>query len=137
MVNSFKITEQPHFFLNTITVDVTGCVAPYTYEWFRSGSSLSIGGHLGGSLIQKGYAYYYKVTDSVGNTLTSDAVRYDGNSVLTKVDYSNIKNVSVNTPTLSNGKISVEALGGIAPYTYEWHRLGREGGIRHNKLRRR
>ncbi|MCR5730009.1 MAG: SprB repeat-containing protein [Ruminococcus sp.] len=38
MVKSFKITEQPHFFLNTITVDVTGGVAPYTYEWFSSGS---------------------------------------------------------------------------------------------------
>lgn len=25
---SFKITEQPHFYLNTITVDVTGGVAP-------------------------------------------------------------------------------------------------------------
>ncbi|MCR5730008.1 MAG: hypothetical protein K6G20_06620 [Ruminococcus sp.] len=89
--------------------------------------SLSIGGHLGGSLIQKGYAYYCKVTDSAGNTLTSDAVRYDGNSVLTKVDSSNIKCVFVNIPTLSNGKISFEALVGIAPYTYEWHRLGREG----------
>lgn len=82
---------------------------------------------IGAELIQNGYAYYCVVKDSAGNTLTSDIVRYDGSNTLTTISTSSVGSVTASAPTLSGGKISVETSGGIAPYTYEWHKLGQSG----------
>src|SRR5690606_35673089 len=94
----------------SITVNVTGGTAPYTYLW-----STPLGGNSPSVSNLSPGAYTLTVTDSDNSTLTETFTIIEP-AVLT----ANTTKVDIGCSGQSNGTATVTAAGGTAPYTYLW-----------------
>jgi gliding motility-associated-like protein len=94
----------------TVSVNVTGGTAPYTYSWSPSGGTAATASGLAAG------TYTVTVTDAnslqttQSFTITQPASAVSGTTVVT--------NVSCNGGT--NGSINLTPTGGTAPYTFNW-----------------
>lgn len=99
----------------TLTTKVEGGVKPYTYKWYKTGSSEVLSTDPSYNATKTG-SYYCRVRDAVGHGGTSRyaAVEYSL-SILTQPKSGEIG---------SNGKyrLNILAIGGKAPYKYRWYR---------------
>lgn len=96
----------------TSSISASGGTSPYTYLWSNSSSSQSINGLCSGF-------FNCIVTDFKGCILTK---------TVTVVNSTSITSVASNTvascSTCSDGIASVNATGGVGPYTYSWSPSG-------------
>lgn len=94
----------------SITVQWSGGVEPYSFEWNNGMSTSSIAGlHPG--------AYAVQITDGNGCFAISDTIRLQA---LPKVNAGVILQKNVKCYGGSNGSLTLDAFGGKAPYTYTW-----------------
>jgi uncharacterized protein YegL len=93
----------------TASVVASGGTAPYSYLWTNGGTTASIGDLGVGS-------YNVTVTDNNACTFVGSTAVSESSSIV--VSGGVTQNVSCFEG--SNGAISVDASGGIAPYTYSW-----------------
>lgn len=91
----------------SISVDVTGGTAPYTYQWSNGATSASIGN------LSAGY-YELNVTDSRGCSVKVPAV------VENLVTISLTATVEKTSCTGNTGSIDITVSGGAEPYTFTW-----------------
>jgi gliding motility-associated-like protein len=98
----------------TVTLTVTGGVAPFTYLWSNGATTKDISGLAEG---------FYKVTvhDFNGCEITTDSVRINLPPPLaytmTKSDYNGF---NISCYGLANGSIQIIMTGGLAPYIFSW-----------------
>lgn len=91
-----------------IDLSVSGGTPPYTYEWNTGETTEDLDNLAAG-------AYSVTVTDANGCTTTQQILIEEPTAVLS-ANLTEVSNVDCNNN--SSGIISVEALGGTAPYTY-------------------
>jgi hypothetical protein len=116
--------------------DATGGTAPYTYQWYKSTSSGSLGTAVSGqttrTLLDTGltpgtdYFYTLRYTDAAGSPASANSNQVQ---VTTKADLAaGSATVSSFTPTtvyITAG----DATGGVTPYSYQWYRSTASGSI--------
>lgn len=92
----------------SITLNVSGGTAPYTYNWNVAGSGATLSNLVAGT-------YSCTITDGVGASVTT------GNINITEPT-SIVPNVSITQPLCSNnaGAVVVSPTGGTAGYSYNW-----------------
>ncbi|MEN9609728.1 MAG: hypothetical protein RLZZ628_542 [Bacteroidota bacterium] len=98
----------------TITLTVSGGAAPYTYQWTGPNNFTATTKNV--TNLATG-AYLVTITDNVGCTATASANVVTGNSGVTMPNPT-ITQVRCNGGT--DGTITINPTGGIAPYTYAW-----------------
>ena len=91
----------------TVTTDVSGGTAPYTYSWSNGSANVSQSGLSAGS-------YSVTVTDASGCTDVATATI--GDSANVNADAS----ATETTCGENNGMATVDATNGVQPYTYLW-----------------
>jgi len=91
-----------------IAASVSGGLSPYTYRWSPTGQSTATATGLGAD------AYTLTVTDSNGCTITASAIITQPTSVMLPIT---VTNVPCNGGL---GSLTVNASGGVPPYTYLW-----------------
>ncbi|RFC55532.1 leucine-rich repeat protein [Brumimicrobium aurantiacum] len=95
-------------FDGSVSLNVTGGTAPYTYLWSNNATTEDITNLTAGN-------YYVTITDNNGCTSTESA---------TITEPSALSAASVETNVLcnggNNGEIDLTVTGGVAPYTYLW-----------------
>ncbi|MCI5057248.1 MAG: gliding motility-associated C-terminal domain-containing protein, partial [Flavobacteriales bacterium] len=91
---------------------VTGGVAPYTYAWSNSGSSVGITNLSGGT-------YIVTITDDIGCTTVDSIVVNSPNALSSSMS-------TINPQCFGDltGEATVTVSGGISPYTYNWSPTG-------------
>lgn len=93
----------------SVAATISGGTAPFTYSWFPSGNNApTITGVPAG-------IYTCTITDNTGCTAVQSTTVNSLSSILVSVNYTN--------PTCAeeqNGSITVNPVGGTAPYTYSW-----------------
>ncbi len=92
------------------TVAVTGGIAPLTYAWSNGETTASITGLAAGT-------YNVTVTDFIGESDTSMVVITEPTAIVPTIVVDS--NVTCNGG--ANGGLTVSAMGGTAPYSYEWN----------------
>jgi hypothetical protein len=116
--------------------DATGGTAPYTYQWYRSSSSGTLGSAISGqttrTLADTGltpntdYFYTIRYTDAAGSPASANSNQVQ---VTTRADLAaGSATVSSFTPTtvyITAG----DATGGVTPYSYQWYRSTVAGSI--------
>lgn len=95
----------------SITVTVTGGVAPYAYLWSNGATTKDL------AFVSSG-AYLLNVTDAIGCTsqLSVNVGIDNSNPVIAKLD----SVIAVGCADTLSGKIYVSVNGGVTPYTYLW-----------------
>ncbi len=93
-----------------ITSTVSGGTSPYTYSWSNGNTTASLSGINAGT-------YTLTVTDNRGCTATSVNTLSQPTAALT------LSTVKTNVKCFGNstGNITVTAIGGTTPYTYQWN----------------
>ncbi len=95
----------------SLTANVSGGTAPYTYSWSPSGGTNAIASNLSAG------TYTVSVTDNAGCTGTASATLISSGSIAaTGVVTANDK-----CNGNSNGSATITPTGGSAPYTYSWN----------------
>ncbi len=95
----------------SITVNITGGLAPYTYTWSSGGSTTNVNSGLGAG------NYTVSVTDSEScNTLIYSFTVTEPASLIA----ASIADSNVSCNTFLDGGATASATGGTMPYTYSW-----------------
>jgi gliding motility-associated-like protein len=95
----------------TATMNPSGGVTPYTYQWSPSGGTNQIANNLAAG------NYTCTVTDNAGCSFTQTATVSPSNGASVTVNY--IKQ-TVSCYGGNNGSVSLVVAGGAQPYTYQW-----------------
>ena len=119
----------------TISVAISGGVAPYTYQWQASSNNSSWSNsakHSSSSTTDvntsfftssvTGTTWYERcvITDSKGNSVTSSSAKFTFNASLKIVTQPVSQTLEANSEGKFPFTISVAISGGVAPYTYQW-----------------
>ncbi|MFY7670837.1 SprB repeat-containing protein, partial [Tenacibaculum sp. MEBiC06402] len=96
--------------------DVSGGVAPYTFEWRVKGNSLIIGNNNVLENINSD-VYEVRVIDANGNEAI---VEYNLTQPL-KLEITDVQTSDVTCYNGNNGFLEITVNGGVAPYTYSWN----------------
>ncbi len=92
----------------SITLSVSGGVAPYTYAWDHGPTTQDVSGLSAGN---------YGVTVTDANSTTADEDYVVGEPALLNVS-ANV--IPESGPAMVDGSINLNVTGGVAPYTYSW-----------------
>ena len=90
-----------------VITDITGAIAPYTYQWSNGQTSDSISNLMAGH-------YYVTLTDSIGCSRMRLFTINENSNISANFTSSNP------TCTLNDGSITAYGSDGISPYTYSW-----------------
>lgn len=93
----------------SISVNASGGVAPYTYEWLHDGSDAETITDLCAG------TYYVEITDATGCITTVEADLYSINLIEAEATITNPE------CGVADGAISVISSGGVMPHTYLWN----------------
>ena len=102
--------------IGELTFDVTGGVAPYTYELHKGSIYGEIVSTSSEAFNLEADAYYAYVYDANG-------CRYYTKQIIESTEELKLKIESVNNPSeygAKDGSIDITVTGGLEPYTYEW-----------------
>jgi len=101
----------------TITVNVTGGVAPYQFAWSNNATSGSLSG------LQAGM-YVVTVTDAIGCTVSESKMIGQPSAL-----HITVSHTDVSCNGLSDGNIAASVTGGVSPYSYAWSNGSTTAGI--------
>lgn len=111
LVNSFTIVPSGCGAANgSATASVSGGIAPYTYAWSGSTSTLSLAGTLSSG------TYQLTVTDANGCALSDTATVNDAGAPTVTFTITD----AINCFGGSDGEITAGVSGGATPYSYAW-----------------
>jgi len=101
------------------TVNVSGGVPPYSYQWYINNNTLGISSssYKFQPASTGNYTFYVKVTDSQGNTGTTNSVTIHVNSAMSVVKQPSPYTTDVNYYSY----FSVNISGGSSPFVYFWY----------------